>query len=256
MRTEAERRAGDEKAARKGVLNKKVTRKEGRGRETRGGRREPAEGTGTAGKATRMRGRRRVVRAERPGRTEKESAGARIKSIAVRGTTSFARPPPSPRGISAHGVASLAPFVPRAYQPAKPRRSAPSRSHGERIGARVFRPVPPSPPAARRSSLLSASTIVFCFIITAARGCGRAALRSRSTLSFCRRSGRGAKGDIAINRRWPVVTVTFARTSIVAANAVVAAVSPLAPLLHSAAASCCSAVALRKICLSVDRSVV
>lgn len=135
-------------------------------------------------------------REERP--LEKESGSARIKSIAVRGTTSFA-PAASFADIASLGVSVLSPRAPIALPYRRPRFSL---LRG-RIGART-------------PSLLSASTIVFCFIITAARLRSRRSPRIDDLLLQCRRNSprkeespvEGVQRFIAINRRWPVVTST------------------------------------------------
>lgn len=128
---------------------------------------------------------------ERP--LEKESGSARIKSIAVRGTTSFA-PAASFANIASLGCPDPFPAGPVPLPYRRPRSF--SRSYGERIGART-------------PSLLSASTIVFCFIITTARLRSRRSPRIDDLLLQCRRNsprsaeerkeepGRGGSGGLS-----------------------------------------------------------
>jgi len=123
----------------------------------------------------------------------------------VRGTTSFAPiafHAASPLSLSLSLSPSLPPALPRslplillflssALLSSYPLAAAPSRSHGDASARVTPSPSPsPSPSAPFMPPLLSASTIVFCFIITAARLRSRRSLaRLRSTISFCDAGG-------------------------------------------------------------------
>lgn len=204
-----ERREG---TARKGVLNKKATRERDRVARRGGGR----EGTAGNAEGEDIATRRRRRKGEDGGKNDrwKKSRAARELSRSRCVEPHPSRPLP-PSRISPLSPVSRSLFpadpVPLPYRRPRSFSLLPGQTH--RRGART-------------PSLLSASTIVFCFIITAARlrsrrspriddlllQCRRNSPRSGGTRSGVKRRGAvrpvegGLRRFIAINRRWPVVT--------------------------------------------------
>lgn len=139
-----ERENGEVSSARKGILNKKATRRENRGA---GG----ALHAGNAEEGRRKRARRGGGHDDSAGRKKSRAARELSRSRCVEPHPS--RPLPS----------SL-----REYQASLPLfLSRLSRSFPLREGTRSTLSLPRGRIGARISSLLSESTIVFCFIITA-----------------------------------------------------------------------------------------